>query len=285
MTQVPVDSDNYCYRHPDRQSYVLCQRCGRTICPECQTPAAVGVHCPECMKESRQGMPKARPAVVTSMRRVGSSDSPVVTYGIMALCAIVFIAELFTGTTGGVVFQDLAYAPVLTATEPWRIVTSIFVHLSILHILFNMYSLFIFGPMMERMLGRARFAALFLLSGIGGSVAVLLIAPGIAVAGASGAIFGLLGAFFVIQRHLGGNNVQLLIVIGLNLVIGFVVPGIAWQAHIGGLVVGALVGLIFVRTRDRSKRGIQWAALGGTTLALIALIAFGASVALTRVYG
>lgn len=284
MTQVPDDSDNYCYRHPDRQSFVLCQRCGRTICPECQTPAAVGVHCPECMRESRQGMPKTRPAVVTSMRRVGSSDSPVVTYGIMALCVVVFIAELLTGTTGGVVFQDLAYAPWLTAIEPWRIVTSIFVHLSILHILFNMYSLFIFGPMMERMLGRARFAALFLLSGIGGSAAVLLIAPGTVVAGASGAIFGLLGAYFVIQRHLGGNSRQLLIVIGLNLVLSFI-PGIAWQAHIGGLVVGALVGLIFVRTRNRSRRGIQLAALGGTALVLIGLIAFGASIALTRVSG
>jgi membrane associated rhomboid family serine protease len=283
VTQARSDSDNYCYRHPDRQSFVLCQRCGRTICPACQTPAAVGVHCPECVKEARQTMPRTRPAVVTSMRRLGRSDSPVVTYSIIALCVVIFIAELVTGSTRGVVFQDLVYYGPLTATEPWRIVTSLFLHLSVLHILFNMYSVFVFGPMLERMLGRARFAALFLLSGIGGSVAVLLIAPATPVAGASGAIFGLLGAYFVIQRHLGGNNVQLLIVIGLNLVISFIIPNIAWQAHIGGLIVGALIGLIFVRTRNRSQRGIQLASLGGTLAGLIVLTVVGASLVMSRV--
>lgn len=223
--------------------------------------------------------------MVTSMRRLGNSDSPIISYGIIALCVVIFIAELLTGTTGGVVFQDLAYYGPLTATQPWRLVTSIFVHLSILHLLFNMYSVFVFGPMMERMLGRARFAALFLLSGLAGSVAVLLIAPATPVAGASGAIFGLLGAYFVIQRHLGGNNIQLLVVIGINLIISFVIPGIAWQAHIGGLIVGALIGLIFVRTRNRSQRRIQLAALGGTLVGLIALTVVGASIVLSRVSG
>jgi membrane associated rhomboid family serine protease len=276
-------SDNYCYRHPDRQSFVLCQRCGRTICPECQTVAAVGVHCPECVKEARQSAPRTRPAIVTSMRRVGRSDSPVVTYAIMAVCLIVFVAELLLGGMNGAVFQALvAYGP-LTSTEPWRLLTSIFVHLSILHLLFNMYSLFVFGPILERMLGRGRFAALFFLSGLGGSVAVLLIAPGTPVAGASGAIFGLLGAFFVIQRHLGGNNVQLLIVIALNLGIGFFVPNIAWQAHVGGLIVGAAVALIFVRTRNRQQRGQQFALLGVTLLALVGLTVYGAATVFSRI--
>jgi membrane associated rhomboid family serine protease len=278
VSEAAPSSDNYCYRHPDRQSFVLCQRCGRTICPECQTTAAVGVHCPECVKEGRQSMPRTRPAIVTSLRRVGRSDSPVVTYSIIAACVIVYVAELFTGgIPGGSVYQALAYYPPLTAIEPWRMITSVFVHLSILHILFNMYSLFIFGPMMERMLGRLRFAALFLLAGFGGSVGVLLIAPNTVVAGASGAIFGLLGAFFVIQRHLGGNNAQLLIVIGLNLVIGFVVPGIAWQAHIGGLIVGALVALIFVRTRDRRRRPMQLMLLGGTLAVLVVVTVAGSA--------
>ncbi|WP_394769499.1 rhomboid family intramembrane serine protease [Lacisediminihabitans sp.] len=283
MSAAPPSSDNYCYRHPDRQSYVLCQRCGRTICPECQTVAAVGVHCPECVKEARQSAPRTRPAIVTSMRRAGRSDSPLVTYSIIAVCVIVFVAEQFLGGTGGAVFQSLvAYGP-LTITEPWRLLTSIFVHLSILHLLFNMYSLFIFGPILERLLGRGRFAALFFLSGLGGSVAVLLIAPAIPVAGASGAIFGLLGAFFVIQRHLGGNNVQLLIVIALNLVIGFVVPNIAWQAHVGGLIVGAAVALIFVRTRDRKQRVLQFALLGVTLIALIGLTVYGAATVFSRI--
>lgn len=200
-----------------------------------------------------------------------------VTYSIIALCVLVFVLQLLTGTFGPV-FQSLAFQGGFAAIQPWRMITSIFVHLSILHILFNMYSLYVFGPMLESMLGRARFAALFLLAGFGGSVAVLLIAPTVGVAGASGAIFGLLGAFFVIQRHLGGNNVQLIIVIVLNLGIGFIVPGIAWQAHIGGLVVGAVVAFIFVRTRNRRQRPVQLAALGGTAAGLIALTVLGASV-------
>lgn len=220
------------------------------------------------------------------MRRAGRNGSPVVTYSIIALCVVVFIVELITGgATSGAAYSALAYYPPLTATQPWRIVTSIFVHLSIIHILFNMYSLYIFGPTLERMLGRWRFAALFLLAGIGGSIAVMYIAPGTVVAGASGAIFGLLGAFFVIQRHLGGNNVQLLIVLALNLAIGFIVPNIAWQAHLGGLIVGALVAFIFVKTRNSSQRRLQFGLLGATTLVLIALGVAGAGLAFSRVYG
>ncbi|HEY0260282.1 MAG TPA: rhomboid family intramembrane serine protease [Lacisediminihabitans sp.] len=229
-------------------------------------------------------MPRTRPAVVTSMRRLGRTGAPVVTYAIMALCVVIYIAELLTGgPQGGPVFGYLIYYGPFTAIQPWRLVTSIFVHLSILHILLNMYSLFIFGPMMERMLGRWRFAALFLLSGLGGSVAVLLIAPTTPVAGASGAIFGLLGAYFVIQRHLGGNTVQLLVVIGINLALGLL-PGIAWQAHVGGLVVGALVGLIFVRTRNRSRRSVQLFGLAGTLVGLIVLTIAGVSL-LGGIYG
>jgi membrane associated rhomboid family serine protease len=158
--------------------------------------------------------------------------------------------------------------------------TSLFVHGSIIHILFNMYSLFVLGPELERLVGRWRFLALFLLSGFGGSVAVLLSSPGSAVIGASGAIFGLFGAYFVIARHLGGNSRQLIIVIVINLVIGFIVPGIAWQAHVGGLLVGALVAFLLVRTRDRSRRGIQLLSLAGVFAMLI-----GATVAGVQLIG
>ena len=153
--------------------------------------------------------------------------------------------------------------------------TALFLHGSFLHILFNMYSLLIFGPILEHALGRWRFLALYLLSGLGGSIAVLLIAPGIAVVGASGAIFGLLGAFFVIQRKLGGNSLQLVIVIGLNLVIGFVIPSIAWQAHVGGLVVGGLVAFVFLRTRAAQKRNEQFLLLFGVLVGLVVLTVVG----------
>ena len=121
------------------------------------------------------------------------------------------------------------------------------------------------------MLGRARFIALYLVSGLGGSVAVLWLSPATPVLGASGAIFGLMGAFFVIQRRLGGNNLQILIVIGINLVSGFILPGVSWQAHVGGVVTGALVALIFLRTRRITQRVQQIALVAALVAALIAL--------------
>ncbi len=253
MTSAPSNSANYCYRHPDRQSFILCQRCGRTICPQCQTQAAVGVHCPECVKEARATAPRTKPAILTSLR---SSDRPVVTYSIIAICVVLYVAQIIPGSP---VTNALVYYPPFTAIEPWRMITSLFVHSpgSFFHILFNMYSLFVFGPILERGLGRLRFIALYLLSGLGGSVGVLLLSPGTPVLGASGAIFGLLGAFFVINRRLGGNNIQLIIVIGLNLALGFIVPNVAWQAHLGGLVVGALVALVYLRTRRSDQKNTQ----------------------------
>ncbi|MDP3208672.1 MAG: rhomboid family intramembrane serine protease, partial [Rhodoglobus sp.] len=131
---------------------------------------------------------------------------------------------------------------------------------------------------LERSLGRWRFLALYLISGFGGSVAVLLLAPLTAVVGASGAIFGLLGAFFVIQRKLGGNNVQLIVIIVLNLVIGFV-PGlnISWQAHVGGLVAGAAVAFVFLRTRRPNQRVAQIRGVSGIAVALVVVTVLSAA--------
>ena len=272
MTDTDRNPDNFCYRHPDRQSFIICQRCGRTVCSECQTQAAVGVHCPECVREARESAPRTSRGTTTRIKRSmrSSSGVPVVTYTLIGLNLLFYVAQW---VSGGAVYQALAYYPPLTAVEPWRMLTSAFLHspTSILHILFNMYSLFIFGPIIEHAVGRARFVALYLLAAFGGSVAVLFLAPNAVVVGASGAIFGLLGAFFVIQRRLGGNNMQLLIVIGLNLVIGFIVPGVAWQAHLGGLIVGAGIAAIYMATRHRSKKAVQIAAVTGVAATLVVL--------------
>jgi membrane associated rhomboid family serine protease len=274
VSDTAPSTDNFCYRHPDRQSYILCQRCGRTVCAECQTQAAVGVHCPECVREARESAPRTKSATVTRMRSAirPSSGKPVVTYTLIGINLVVFALEFLTGGYGGVVYQSLAYAGALTGVEPWRMITAAFVHSpgSIFHILFNMYSLFIFGPLIENLVGRGRFLALYLLAAFGGSVAVLLLAPSIVVVGASGAIFGLLGAFFVIQRKLGGNSLQLVIVIGLNLVIGFIVPNVAWQAHLGGLIVGAGVAAIYLATRRRQQKAVQTIGVVAVGLALVA---------------
>jgi len=254
MSGAQPDPQNHCYRHSDRESYILCQRCGRTICASCQTQAAVGLHCPECIREGRARVPRTKSRLATSVGRLAAPGSPAVTYSIIGLTALVFLLQLLSG---GLVTRYLTYFPALTAREPWTLITSLFVHSSgsFLHILFNMFSLFIFGRILEPMVGRGRFLVLYLLSGLGGSVAVLLLNPSGGVLGASGAIFGLLGAFFVIQRGLGGNSGQLVVLIVINLTIGFFVPNISWQAHVGGLVVGTLVAFVYMRTRlGRQKR-------------------------------
>lgn len=272
MTDTPDSAANHCYRHPDRQSFVLCQRCGRTICPECQTPAAVGVICPDDMALQRRSAPRTKPAVLT---RLTGSGSPVVTYSIIGLTLAVFLLQLVPGLD---VTQRLLYAGVFSYPghfEPWRLLTSALVHSTgfVFHVLLNMYTLWIFGPILEGLLGRVRFLALYVLSAFAGSLGVLLLAdPTVPVVGASGAIFGLMGAFLVIQRRLGGNSTQLLVLVGINLVIGFL-PGtnIAWQAHVGGLVGGALMALIFVQTRRRDHQRLQTGLIIGLAAAMLAL--------------
>jgi membrane associated rhomboid family serine protease len=183
---------------------------------------------------------------------MATGQRPTATYVLLVAIGITYAAQF---VTGGIVTQAFLYWPPFTAVEPWRMVTTMFVHSpsSVFHILFNAYSLYILGTLVERLIGPTRFLTLFFLAGIGGSVAVLWLSPMAAVVGASGAIFGLFGALFVIQRSFGGANVQLMIVLALNLVLGFVVPGISWQAHIGGLLVGALVAWVMVRTRGKDQ--------------------------------
>lgn len=279
MTSDPIrdNRDNFCYRHPDRQSFVLCQRCLRTVCPECQTPAAVGVICPECMREQRAAQTTAQkkaerrwsraPMAVTSAR-------PTATYVIMAITAAAFVLQLFIPAIERMFAFNSVFVIPAVAFEPWRLLTSVFLHASFWHIGLNMLALWMIGRSLEPLLGHTRFVVLYLLSGIGGSVGVALLAPGTWVVGASGAVFGLLGALLVIGRHIGANITGILIVLGINLVIGFL-PGynIAWQAHLGGLLVGALIGLIFARTRTRAARPAQILLVVATGLGLLALLA------------
>ncbi len=269
----PAANPNTCYRHPDRQSFVLCQRCGRTICPECQTPAAVGVHCPECVREQRAQFQANRrasgaPSGLTVARRRFAMLDQKATLVIVVVSAALW---LLNQVAGGYVNLYLAYDTPLLGSQPWRIVTGLFVHSSFFHILFNMWAVWIFGRMLENILGTWRFVALFFLAGLGGDLAVTLLSPGTPVVGASGAIFGLFAAFFVIQRSLGYNAVQLLVIMGLNLIVGFL-PGtnISWQAHVGGIVLGFITGFVFSKTRNVRQRGLQIALLVGEAVVLLA---------------
>lgn len=283
MTDAPA-TENRCYRHPDRETFVKCQRCGRPICGQCQTIAPVGVHCPECVREARGSAPSSRPIGTRFARAVGpSSQRPVVTYTIIALCVIVFILEVLTGDNlisgsgNSAVGNALFYYPGDIVGRPWTIITSLFVHANIIHIGLNMYSLLILGPPLERFLGRGRFLALFLLAGVGGDVAVDFLSK-VGVLGASGAIFGLLGALIIFARRLGFSINQLVIVAVLNLAIGFVVPSIAWQAHVGGLVVGIGIALVYLYTRNARRLVVQVLAL--VAIAVVLLLALLAHVLL-----
>lgn len=183
-------------------------------------------------------------------------------------------------SSNGALTDWLYYSPMSTLTEPWRMITSGFAHddnlfaspMSVLHIGLNMYTLAILGNLLEPMLGARRFVILYLLSIFGGSVLVLLVGNPIGgVLGASGGIFGLMGAFFVVLRTLGGNANSIVGVIAINLVFTFLNPGISWQAHIGGLIVGAGVAFLYSRTRSSAQSQLQNLALAGIFVVLVAI--------------
>jgi membrane associated rhomboid family serine protease len=271
--------ENRCYRHPDRETFVRCQRCGRPICGECQTMAPVGVHCPECVRE-------ARGSVASSARPLGrrfanivrpGSGRPIVTYTIIGINIVVFILELLTGNPimgngSGAVADALAYNPGDILFHPWTVLTNAFVHASLIHIALNMYSLFVLGVPLERYLGRGRFIALYLIGTIGASVGVDFLSR-VGAIGASGAVFALLGALILFSRRLGFSPTWLIVIGVINLGYGFVAAGISWQGHLGGLVSGLLVGGLFIYTRTRQRQPLQVAGLIALpVLYLVALV-------------
>jgi membrane associated rhomboid family serine protease len=288
-TPAPVEetTSEHCYRHPDRQSFIHCQRCGRTICTQCQTQAAVGVQCPECIREGRAEISASRGGILGRMLPAGSV--PIVTYVMMGLCVLIYLVQVVTGfsiSATGPVTNAWVLRPDLIVSQPWRLITSAFLHANPIHILFNLYALYIFGPVLERFLGRVRFAALYLVGAFGGSVGVVLVwqlalATGGASAkwldgllspasalGASGAIFALMGALLVLRKAIGLQLRQILIVVVINLAFGFFVRGIAWQAHLGGLLIGAAIAGVYLVTRRPEQKAAQVGGVAGIAIAL-----------------
>ncbi|GAA2896308.1 rhomboid family intramembrane serine protease [Streptosporangium fragile] len=259
-----------CYRHPGRETYVRCQRCDRPICPDCMREAAVGFQCPECVAEGNKTMRQARSvfggrAVIT----------PYATWALLIVNVLAYVAETLRTDWVLETFQMNAF-DVWYNGEWWRLVTGAFLHkplvssFALTHIVFNMWALYAIGPELERRLGSARFLALYLLSALGGSVAVYLF--GIAAVGASGAIYGLFGALFVLAKRLGYDARGALWLIGINAAITFLVPGISWQGHLGGLVIGSVVAAILAFAPAKNRSAVQWAGCAVVLVALVALV-------------
>ncbi len=236
-----------CYRHPDRETGVSCSNCGRPICPECMTPTPVGMRCPEC---SRQRTKVVRNPTGTP----GQFNAYPATTVLIAINVIVFLAEILNGSGGlgeqhgSLIVNFGLFGPSVAEGEWYRLVTSGFLHASLIHIGFNMLLLFFLGRLLEPALGTPRFLAVYFASLLAGSFGALVLEPNSLGIGASGAIFGLAGAAFVIARGRGmdalAGEVGFLIV--FNLIYSFTAANISVGAHLGGLVGGIICALAIV---------------------------------------
>jgi membrane associated rhomboid family serine protease len=266
-----------CFRHPDRETYVSCVRCGRPACPDCLRSAAVGQQCVECVREGSRG---SRPVRAAFGGR--PSRGAYVTWSLLAINVILYLVELampsladkwsllgYASPSGYPPYQGIA------AGEWYRLITSAFLPptgtAGLLDIAFNMWALLIVGPGLEKVLGWERYLGVYLLSAVGGGVAYYLVVPPTQAAlGASGAIFGLFAAWFVVSRRLRLDSRGIVTLIAINLVFSFVYRGsIAWQAHIGGLITGALITAAYVYAPHKGRTVIQVAA----TVAVLAMVA------------
>jgi membrane associated rhomboid family serine protease len=265
-----------CYRHPDRETWVSCVRCGRPACPDCLRSAAVGQQCVNCVSDAGQNT--RRPTTVFGGRPARTAT---VTWTLIALNVLLYVVEHFRpniATDWGL----LGYATVtvngpfqgIAAGQWYRLITSAFLppvgSLGFLDILFNMWALFAVGPALEQLLGRTRFLAVYLLSAIGGGVAFFLLGPSNELAlGASGAVYGLFAAWFVVSRRLQLDSRGILVLIGINLAFSFLYrTTIAWQDHIGGLIVGAIVTAAFAYAPRKNRVLIQ----AGAAVAVLAIL-------------
>ncbi|WP_084338400.1 rhomboid family intramembrane serine protease [Actinomadura oligospora] len=279
-----------CYRHPKRETYVRCVRCDRYACPDCLRDAAVGQQCVECVKEGNRSIRQARSVFGG---RVGGT--PWVSYTIIALCVLGYLLELAapgivdrldalgTGlrSPGGRYYVDGGMVPQgwtqigIAHGEWYRLLTYAFLHqppgsgFGVLHIALNMWWVWTLGRQTEEMLGWARYAALYLLSALGGSVLVFLVAPTTGSLGASGAVFGLAASYWVFSRRLGydmraANQQTVYVLIWLVISAGFT----SWQGHLGGFLAGGAVALAFAYA-PKARRAVIQAAAGLTVLALL----------------
>jgi membrane associated rhomboid family serine protease len=257
-----------CYRHPDRETSVSCSMCARPICPDCMTSTPVGMRCPECAGQRTQ--------VRRGPAAIAPTGTPFVTYTLIALNVIAFIVTLGGGAAavdgGGSVIRDYGLAgPPVTDGEWYRLITGGFLHAGLIHLGLNMLVLYFLGRLLEPAIGGARLLAIYLASLLAGSFGALLLDPNQITVGASGAIFGLLAAAFVIARRRGMEALarEIGMLVAINLLITFTIPNISIGGHLGGLVGGGLAALAV--TAGERQRGGQGLALEGLGLVAVAV--------------
>jgi membrane associated rhomboid family serine protease len=264
-----------CYRHPGRETYVSCVRCGRYACPDCLRSAAVGQQCVECVRGASR---TDRPARTVFGGR--PSQAALITWILIGINVVLYLAQFalhslasdwellgYASPSGYPPYQGIA------AGQWYRLLTSAFLpgtgSLGFMDILFNMWALVFVGPGLEQLLGRVRFLAVYLLSAIGGGVMFYWIVPqNQSALGASGAIFGLFAAWFVVSRRLRLDSRGIVVLIVINLAFGFVDRNIAWQDHLGGLIVGAVITAAYAYAPRKGRPAIQL----GATVAVIAIL-------------
>jgi membrane associated rhomboid family serine protease len=252
-----------CYRHPERETYIRCARCDKPICPECMVSAAVGFQCPDCVAEGRRSQRPVRTVFGGEVHR----RTNVVTLTLVGVCVVTFGLQLaipaFTG--------DFALVGLDVAAGQWyRLLTCGFLHVSVLHILFNMWALWVVGPPLEGVFGRVRFTAVYFVSLLCGSAASYLFGdPRVPALGASGAIFGLFGALFVVARRMRWNAGGIVALIVVNLLLPFFMPSIDWHAHVGGLVGGAAAAAVMAYAPQRWRKA---ASLGVSVVLVLACV-------------
>lgn len=251
----PSAEQPVCPRHPDRVTFVRCQRCNRPVCGECQRSSRVGVLCVDCVREHQRTLSREqRPTKFTDRH---GRPVPMATYIIIGLTALVYVLQWAGQLVPAFpdIYRLFAYSPIYTSWvglevqtvtgqslfQPWRMLTSALVHsmASPIHLVLNMVVLWLIGRQIEQFLGAAKFVALYVLSAFGGAVAVLfLAAPNSAVVGASGAVYGLFAALWMIGRRMGADTRGITILIVINFAFSFLGANISWQGHLGGFLTG-----------------------------------------------
>jgi membrane associated rhomboid family serine protease len=294
----------YCYRHPDRETGLACSECGRPICADCATFAPVGIRCPDHsgVRSSPVTRVKPRPVVRRAPGMALATGNAPITKALIAINLAIYLITAVQGAglsnPGGALLSRfilvgsnvhgrffVPYGDLAHDHQWYRLVTAMFLHASILHIAFNMYALWVIGRPVEQYLGTARYVGLYFVSGLAGSAGALLQSPFTPVLGASGAIFGILGAMMILEWQVTGSLAgQAAALVAINLGLSFVIPGISWGGHVGGLIGGILIMLAYGHWGTRGRAQYGQLGLGGA-VGLIAVGVGSLAIAYFRVRG